>query len=230
MQSTSSRASSLFALLALPLITIGLGLAFLWVPSEKTMGDVQRIFYFHVPFAMSSFVGFMIVLVASLGYLRTRRDSWDVVAEAAAEVGFLCCTIVLLTGPVWARAAWGVWWTWDARLTTTLVLWMIYAAYLVLRAYGAEEAKLKRYAAVLGIVGALDVPIVYFSVKWFRTQHPSSTFFTREGLPVASMGITLRFCLLSVLILFVALLLKRIQIGRLEAERDQLVYELEARE
>ena len=217
-------------LLALPLIAIGMALAFLYVPGERTMGDVQRIFYFHVPFAMSSFVGFAIVLVASLGYLKTRRDAWDVVAEAAAEVGFLCCTIVLLTGPVWARSAWGVWWTWDARLTTTLILWMVYAAYLVLRAYGAEDAKLKRYAAVLGIVGALNVPIVYFSVKWFRTQHPSSTFFTREELPVPAMAFTLRFCLIAVLILFVTLLLKRIQVGRLEAERDQLRYELDARE
>lgn len=222
--------SRVLDLLSMILVPIGLGLAFLWVPNEKTMGEVQRIFYFHVPFAMSSFVGFMIVLVASLGYLRTRRDGWDVVAEAAAEVGFVCCTIVLLTGPVWARAAWGVWWTWDARLTTTLVLWMIYAAYLVLRAYGAEEAKLKRYAAVLGIVGALDVPIVYFSVRWFRTQHPSSTFFTKAGLPVPSMAFTLRFCLITVLILFLALLLKRIQIGRLEAERNQLAYDLEARD
>jgi len=223
-------ASRILDLLSMILVPIGLALAFLWVPNEKTMGEVQRIFYFHVPFAMSSFLGFTIVLFASLGYLRTRGGEWDVVAEAAAEVGFICCTIVLLTGPVWARAAWGVWWTWDARLTTTLVLWMIYAAYLVLRAYGAEEAKLKRYAAVLGIVGALDVPIVYFSVRWFRTQHPSSTFFTKAGLPVPSMAITLRFCLITVLILFLALLIKRIQIGLLEAERNQLAYDLEARD
>lgn len=226
----SLKIAALLDLLALPLVAIGLALAFLYVPGEKTMGDVQRIFYFHVPFAMASFLGFGIVLVASIGYLQKRTETWDVVAHAAAEVGFLCCTIVLLTGPVWARSAWGVWWTWDARLTTTLVLWLIYAAYLLLREYGAEDAKLRRYAAVLGVVGALDVPIVYFSVKWFRTQHPSATFFTREGLPVPEMAFTLRFCLVAVLALVIALLLKRIEIGRMELERNELRAALEERE
>lgn len=214
--------------LVVPLVAASLALAFLYVPMERTMGEVQRIFYFHVPFALSSFFCFAVVLVASLGYLATRRDRWDVVGNAAAEVGFLACTVVLLTGPVWARAAWNVWWTWDARLTTTLVLWLIYAGYLLLRAFGTDEARTRRFASVLGVVGALDVPIVYLSVKWFRTQHPSATFFTREGLPVPEMAFTLRFCLLSILLLVISLMLKRIEMGFLRLEVDRLSAERRA--
>jgi len=216
---------------AIPLVILGLYFALAYAPAaaRETGGPVQRIFYFHVPFAMASFLGFAFVLVCSIGFLSTGRRSWDVVAEAAAEVGLLCCTIVLVTGPIWARYAWGVWWTWDARLTSTLVLWLIYASYLLLRNYMAEDPRMRRYASVLGIVGALDVPIVYFSVHWFRTMHPQ-TFITREGGLDPDMHIALRVGMAAVFTLFAALLIKRIQLGRLQENVERLQATLDRRE
>jgi len=224
---TRLNVSRILDFIVVPGVLLGLALAYLYVPSERTMGDVQRIFYFHVPFAMSAFLAFGVVLISSLGYLSTRDRAWDRWAQAGAEVGFLCCTIVLLTGPVWARSAWGVWWTWDARLSTTLLLWLIYAAYLMLRSYGDGGDRTLRQAAVLGIAGALNVPIVYYSVAWFRTQHPQATFFTREGLPVPEMAIALRFCLAVVILLVVDLIWKRVWLAHLEERRDRLRLELE---
>jgi len=216
-------ASQILDLAAIPLVLLGLYLAFLYAPTAeiKTGGEAQRIFYFHVPFAMSAFLGFTVVLISSIGFLAHGRRSWDVTAAAAAEIGLLCCTLVLITGPIWARKAWGVWWTWDARLTSTLVLWLIYASYLLLRSYMAEDARMRRYAAVLGIVGALDVPIVYMSVHWFRTQHPT-TFITTRGALEPRMALTLRLSMLAVVILCAALLLQRIWLGRLEEEAESL--------
>jgi heme exporter protein C len=218
-------------LLTVPLVIMALYFAMLRAPEAAldTGGIVQRVFYFHVPFAMAAFLGFGIVLVASIGFLAHGRRSWDATAEAAAETGLLCCTIVLLTGPVWARFAWGTWWTWDARLTSTLVLWLIYAGYLVLRAYMADDARVRRYAAVLGIIGALNVPIVYLSVRWFRTQHPE-TFISKRGGLDPSMAVALRMGMLAVFTVFAALLVKRLLLGRLEARVAALRAGLDARE
>ena len=155
-------------------------------PDERTMHEVQRIFYYHVPSAMVAFLFFAISLAGSVGYLAWRRsaparaqaaDAW---AVAAAEVGVVFCTVVLITGPLWARRAWGIWWTWDARLTTTLVLWLIYVSYLLLRRFAAGE-QMQTLAAVVGIFGACDVPIVYMSNRWWRTQHPSPVFGGGQG-------------------------------------------------
>jgi heme exporter protein C len=197
--------------------------------TRDTGGDVQRIFYFHVPFAMSAFLGFALVLVFSILYLARGRRLWDTVASAAAEVGLLCCTIVLLTGPVWARYAWNVWWTWDARLTSTLVLWMIYAGYLVLRSFMADDLRMRRYAAVLGIIGALNVPIVYFSVRWFRTQHPA-TFIGKSGGLHPEMRAILGLGALAVMAVFAAILVLRLRLGRLEEEAEALRASIEAGE
>jgi heme exporter protein C len=218
-------------LATIPLMAVGLYFAMIHAPqaAREAGGMVQRVFYFHVPFAMAAFMGFAIVLVASVGFLVHGRRSWDATAEAAAEAGLLCCTIVLLTGPVWGRFAWGTWWTWDARLTSTLVLWLIYAGYLVLRAYMADDARVRRYAAVLGIIGALNVPIVYLSVRWFRTQHPTTFIMQRGGLDPA-MAVSLRVGMLAVFTLFAAILVKRLLLGRLEAEVAELRASIEARE
>ncbi len=219
------------ALLSIPLVVVGLWFALLVAPTaERTAGgEVQRIFYFHVPFAMSAFLGFFIVLVASIVFLARGSRTADILAHAAAEVGLVCCTIVLVTGPVWARYAWGVWWTWDARLTSTLVLWMIYASYLLLRNYMADDPRMRRYCAVLGIVGALDVPIVYFSVHWFRTQHPATFILKKQGLD-PQMAVSLRFGMLAVFTIFAALLVHRLIVGRLEAEAESLRASLDAGE
>ena len=140
-------------------------------PTEQTMGDVQRIFYYHVPSAWTAFTLFTVNLVASLLYLFRRNPASDIVALVSAEVGVVFCTIVLVTGPIWARPVWGIWWTWDMRLTSTLVLWLIYISYLVLRRF-SSSGETPILAATLAIFGALCVPFVYFSIRFFRTQHP----------------------------------------------------------
>ncbi len=140
-------------------------------PTEQTMGDVQRIFYYHVPSAWTAFLLFLINFVASVVYLIRKNPVADIVALVCAEVGVAFCTVVLITGPLWARPVWGIWWTWDIRLTSTLVLWLIYVAYLMLRRF-SSSGQTPVLAAALAIFGALDVPLVYFSIWFFRTQHP----------------------------------------------------------
>ena len=153
------------------LLAFALYEALVVAPTERTMGDVQRIFYYHVPSAWTAFLLFLINLVASVTYLVRRNPKADALAVVCAEVGVVFCTVVLVTGPIWARPVWGIWWTWDVRLTTTLVLWLIYVSYLVLRRF-SDSAQTPVLAAVLAIFGALDVPLVYFSIWFFRTQHP----------------------------------------------------------
>jgi heme exporter protein C len=136
-------------------------------------GQLQRIFYVHVPSAWVAYVGFAIVFIASIAFLRTGERRWDLLAHAAAEVGVVFCSLVLITGPIWAHPVWGTWWQWDARLTSSLVLWLTYVGYLFLRALAMDPTRAGRPAAVLGIVGFVNVPLVHFSVYWWRTLHPS---------------------------------------------------------
>lgn len=145
---------------------------FLVAPEEQVMGAVQKLFYFHVPLAAVTFLSVFTLLAGAVGYLWTRRAGWDHLSVASAEVGLLFCTLVLTTGPVWAKPAWGVWWTWEAKLTTTLILWLLLAGILLTRAYAATPEQGARIASVLGVVAALDVPIVYKAVDWWRGQHP----------------------------------------------------------
>lgn len=153
------------------LLSYGLYSALVVAPTEQTMGDVQRIFYYHVPSAWTAFLLFFVNFVASIWYLVRRSPESDAIAVASAEIGVVFCSVVLITGPLWARPVWGIWWTWDARLTSTLVLWLIYVSYLLLRrhAVGGQTSLL---AATLAIFGFLDVPLVYMAIRWFRTQHP----------------------------------------------------------
>src|SRR5947209_4378694 len=162
----------IFGIATLALLTYALYSALVLAPTEQTMGDVQRIFYYHVPSAWTAFILFTINFVASLIYLIRRSLKADIVALVSAEIGVVFCTVVLVTGPIWARPVWGIWWTWDIRLTTTLVLWLIYVAYLMLRRF-SSGTQTPLIAAVLAVFGALDVPLVYFSIWFFRTQHPS---------------------------------------------------------
>jgi heme exporter protein C len=166
------RVFPIFALLTLVLLSFALYEALVVAPTEQTMGNVQRIFYYHVSSAWTAFLLFAINFVASVIYLFKRSVKSDIVALVSAEVGVVFCTVVLVTGPIWARPVWGIWWTWDMRLTLTLVLWLIYVAYLVLRRF-SSGTQTPLIAAVLAVFGALDVPLVYFSIWFFRTQHPS---------------------------------------------------------
>jgi heme exporter protein C len=161
----------IFALITAALLGYGLYQALVVAPTERTMGDVQRIFYYHVPSAWVAFTLFFVNLICSVWYLISRNSKIDAMALSSAEVGVVFCTIVLITGPLWARPVWGIWWTWDLRLTLTLVLWLIYVAYLMVRKF-STSGQTPVIAAVLAIFGALDVPLVYFSIWFFRTQHP----------------------------------------------------------
>jgi heme exporter protein C len=165
------RAFPILAVLTAVLLTYALYEALVGAPTEKTMGDVQRIFYYHVPSAWTAFLLFSINFVASIVYLIRRSTRADALALVSAEVGVVFCTVVLVTGPLWARPVWGIWWTWDMRLTSTLLLWLIYVSYLALRRF-STSGQTPVLAAALAIFGALDVPLVYFSIWIFRTQHP----------------------------------------------------------
>ena len=166
------RGFTILAILTAALLSFALYAALVIAPTERTMGDVQRIFYYHVPSAWVAFELFLINFIASAIYMVRRSTKADIVALVSAEVGVVFCTVVLITGPIWARPVWGIWWTWDLRLTLTLVLWLIYLSYLVLRRF-STSSQTPLLAAVLAIFGALDVPLVYFSIWFFRTQHPA---------------------------------------------------------
>ncbi len=208
----------------LVVMLVAIYMVFVYVPTDKVQGIVQRIFYFHVPLAIMTFVAFGTVAVASALFLWRGTRMSDRLAHAAAEVGMVFCTLVLITGPIWARPVWGTWWTWDARLTTTLILWLIYAAYLMLRSFSGAADQGARYAAVLGVVGAVDIPIINRSVYWWRTIHPA-VLITREGgsgLADPRMQATLGVCFLAFLLLFVWLTWVRNENMRLSDEVETL--------
>ena len=199
---------------------------FLYAPTERVQGDVQRIFYVHLPMAWVSYLAFFVVFVASIGVATGRRPGWDAVGRSSAEVGVVFTTLVLATGSLWAKPIWGTWWTWDARLTTTLVLWFIYLGYLLLRANVPDEERAARYGAVWGIVGFIDVPIVHFSVELWRTLHPEPVVLRSDGpaLP-AAMLMTLLVAVVAFTLLYVLILSQRIQLERVR-ERLRLASSL----
>lgn len=211
-------------LVAVPTMLAALWLVFLVVPTEREMGIVQRIFYFHVGSAWAAFAGFFLAAGASAVYLRTGRPGADRLAVASAESGLLFCTVVLVTGPIWARPIWGVWWTWDPRLTMTVILWVIYASYLVLRAFGGDDDAVRRWAAVLAIVGVLDIPIIRVSVQLLPGIHPA-VLSRREGgsgLTDPSMRLALYVSALAVLLLMAWLIALRVRMQRLADEIGEL--------
>ena len=185
-------AIGLYVAVTLALMVWGFYQAIYVAPEDAMQGEIYRIIFYHVPSASVAFLFFAISLAGSIGFLsfRRSREEWaqisDAWALAGAEVGVVFCTVVLITGPIWGRRAWGIWWTWDARLTTTLVLWLIYVSYLLLRRYAAGP-QVQTLAAALGIFGALDVPIVYMSNRWWRTQHPAPVFGGSEGSGMAKV-------------------------------------------
>ena len=165
------RAFPLLGGLTAVLLSYALYEALIAAPTEQTMGNVQRIFYYHVPSAWTAFLLFLVNFAASVAYLIRRSPKADAIGVVTAEVGVVFCTVVLVTGPLWARPVWGIWWTWDARLTSTLVLWLIYVSYLLLRRF-SHAGTVPVLAAVLAVFGSVDSAFVYMSIRWFRTQHP----------------------------------------------------------
>lgn len=203
------------------LMVADLYLIFIVAPTDLATGNVQRVFYFHVPIAFISFLAFFLVFLASVAYLVRRDAKWDRWAHAAAEVGVVFVTLALLTGIIWARPVNNTWWTWEPRFTTTLILWFIYVAYLMIRSYAPNQAKAAAYSAVVGIVGFVDVPIVYFSVVWWRSIHQPHVLgpLAAENALEPIMLVIWLFSQATFLALFLVLLLERVA---LRENEDQL--------
>jgi len=198
---------------------------FLYAPTEKTEGMVQRIMYFHIPSAWIAFFAFFVVFLCSILYLWKKDREWDIYAMASAEIGVMFCTLVLITGPIWAKPIWGTWWVWDARLTSTLVLWLIYVAYIMLRLQSEAGSMRAKYAAVIGIVGFLDIPLIHFSVLWWRTFHPAPKIITSEGIGKGldtSMMMTLLISLAAFTLLYFVLMGQRVRQEKLRDEIDRI--------
>lgn len=189
--------------------------AILTSPAEADMGHLQKIMYVHVPAAWMTFIAFFVVLVFSVRYLWTGNENADLLAASAAEVGAVFNGLTLMLGMIWGRPAWGVWWVWDARLTSTLVLFLIFIGYLALRAFVDDPVRRGRWSAAVGAIGAINVPIVYMSVHWWRTLHqPPSSPSTLD--PAYTLG--LRLNALAFLVLLVYFIRKRYEIARVERE------------
>ena len=197
----------LFALVTLVLLGYGTYQALVAAPTEATMGDVQRIFYYHVPSAIAAFTLFFVNFIASIVYLLRRSNRADAIAVSAAEVGVVFCTVVLVTGPLWARPVWGIWWTWDARLTSTLVLWLIYVSYLLLRRFSTGQVA--TVAAALSVFGFLDVPFVYLANRIFRTQQPQPISELDPRMATALLWNMAAFLCFAALVLWLRYMLER---------------------
>jgi heme exporter protein C len=202
-------------------IAISLALIFFYAREATASmgGQLQRIFYFHVPSAWVAYLAFAVVFIASVAFLRTKNERWDILAHGAAEIGVVFSTLVLITGPIWARPVWGTWWQWDARLTSSLVMWLTYVGYLFLRALAQDPGRAGRTAAVVGILGFVNVPIVHFSVNWWRTLHPlgptPADLAADSGLGSHEL-LAFFASLIAFTLLFALLLAMRVRLGRLE--------------
>jgi heme exporter protein C len=217
----------ILAAITMALLAASLWTTFFHAQVEVRMGIVQKIFYFHVPSAYAMYVGFAICALGSAVFLIKRKDAWDALAVAGAEVGLMFCAVVLITGPLWARKAWGVWWTWDPRLTTTLLAGMIFTAYVVLRSFGGAGEAERRFAAGLAIVGLFDLPVIHYSVQRWRGTHPTVITSKGGGL-TAEMGQALGLGFILFTALVALLIWTRM---RTERQRQELrALELEAAE
>lgn len=216
---------ALFVVATAVALLVMLGLVFGYAPQERTMGIVQKIFYVHVPSAIAAYIGFFIAFGGSLGYLFTRSRRADIWARAGAEVGVLFCAIVLLTGPLWARKAWGTFWTGEPRLMLTLVLFLTFCAYLVVYSLGGRSETSRRICAMLAILGVVDIPLVRWSVARWRGHHPR--VITGDGGGLApEMQTALIAGFVAVAMLFALLLWLRVRVEssalRVEQQRHSL--------
>ena len=201
------------------LMALTLYMVYMWVPTEQNLGVSQRIFYFHVPLGWIGMVSIMVVAVASILHLFTGKQRWDDLAYTTAEIGIIFASLILVTGAIWGKPVWGVWWTWDAKLTTTLVLWFIYVGYLMVRAYGPAGTQGKRFASVIALIGAIDAPIIYKATDWWRSAHPE------RNVPSdldEQMLLTLLVSVLAFTVLYVYLLMERYSLRRSESDLDEL--------
>lgn len=200
-------------------VLVGIYLVFMYVPNERLMGPVQRIFYFHVGSAIACYLAFTIVLIGALGYLATRKVAYDQLSYAAGEVGFVFCTLVLVTGMIWGKAAWNTIFRWEPRLVSFLILWLIFLAFNLLRYFG-DRSKVRQHSAVLGILGACTVPLVVFSIKLlpqFAQLHPQVV--ENRGLKDSSYIFSMFFCMAALLLFALQLIWLRFRIAYLEERK-----------
>ena len=215
--------------LAVAGIMLSLYMVFFFAPTERTMGEVQRIFYFHVASAWVGMAAFAVVFVGSVAYLRSQKKSWDRLALSSAELGVVFISMALITGSLWAKPIWNTWWTWDPRLTTSAILWTIYVVYLILRGAIEEPGQRARLAAVFGIIGFIDVPIVFMAVRWWRTIHP--VVFHSEGFDLSGrMMTTFIASLVSFTLLYITLLMQRYRLASLREHLIALKRKMEEQE
>jgi heme exporter protein C len=209
------------------LFVIATAMVFFYAPEENVMGQVQRVFYFHVSAGWVGMLGFMVAAIAGVVYLRTGRHDWDIVGLSAVEIGMVFALINIVTGSIWARPIWNTWWTWDPRLTTATIMELIYAAYLMLRSGIEDPDRRARFGAVYAIIGFLSVPLTFFSARLFRTIHPVVIGTNQPGATGAfdmtpKMLQTFMFSLFTFSVLFADLLWHRIRLGKLSDRVEQL--------
>lgn len=206
------------------LMLVTIYLVFMWVPTEQNLGISQRIFYFHVPLGWIGMVSIFVVGIASVMHLSTRNDKWDSIAYSAAELGLIFATLILVTGAIWAKPVWGVWWTWDPKLTTTLILWFIYVGYLMVRAYAPKGSRGRRYSSVVALLGALDAPLIYMASIWWRTAHPDLNIgpLADSGGLDSSMRLTFWIAFIAFTVFYIYILVERIAMRRAEDALDEV--------
>ena len=213
--------SRLLGVLTVLGLAAGLVMGFGVAPREATQGNVQRIMYLHVPSVWVAYLAFVIVLVASIVYLVRRSEAADRLAHASAEVGVLFTGLTIATGSIWGKPTWGTWWTWDARLTSVSILFVMYLGYLLLRGMIEDRERGARFAAVLGIVAAFNIPLVHFSVLWWRTLHQPPTLMAPGPAPVPGIIKTALYVnFVAFTLLYSYFLPRRVRVLRLEAEAE----------
>lgn len=211
---------------ALVMVGVGLYLAFVYAPTEATMGSIQRIFYFHMGSNAASLSAIVIAAISGALFLKTGRTKYDRLSYAAMELGTLFGAISLATGMIWARPVWNTWWTWEARLTSFLILWLIYIAYLMLRLSARGDETMARMAAVFTFIGLIDVPFIVIAPRLWKGLHPvlfgteAGGEFTFNMTP--PMLVTLIICITAVVLLFIHLLIQRTRLAQLESEIEEL--------
>ncbi len=223
-ESAARRGGSIAGITALLLLAVGLYLGLFWAPPERLMGDVYRIMYIHFPSWIGTGAGYLTAFVASIVYLKTRELSYDHIALAGAEIGLVFNVTGLITGALWGRPTWGVYWTWDPRLTTTAIMAITFAGYLVLRAFMEDPEARARVASLVAIVGFVNVPIVYYSVRWWRTLHQPQSSPETVDMPIVW---ALRTMMLAFLLLFLFLLTRRYLLARARGEEEMQALRLE---
>jgi heme exporter protein C len=220
MDGKRSTVRNLFLGISSILMILTLYMIFLYVPVEREMGIVQKIFYLMVPMGWLALLSFLIVFIGSILYLIKKDSRWDILAHSSATIGILCTALALLVGAIWAKPVWGVWWTWEARLTATLVLFMIYVAYFMVRSFTADEARGATFAAVVGIIGFIDIPIIALATTLWRGMHPGGIIFAGGLAP--SMLLTLIISLFSFTLFYFLLLRQQISLKNSENRLKEL--------